>query len=53
MNGSPTVELYFEDVKVPKENVLVKSITDLQWLWDYWPAAITIGAQGLGIGEGA
>jgi alkylation response protein AidB-like acyl-CoA dehydrogenase len=22
MNGSPTVELYFEDVKVPKENVL-------------------------------
>ena len=22
MNGSPTVELYFEDVKVPKENML-------------------------------
>ena len=54
MNGSPTVELYFEDVKVPKENMLGVQNDGFQVAMGLLAGGrITIAAQGLGIGEGA
>ncbi|HWQ73836.1 MAG TPA: acyl-CoA dehydrogenase family protein [Syntrophomonas sp.] len=54
MNGSPTVELYFENVKVPKENMLGEQNNGFQVAMGLLAGGrITIAAQGLGIGEGA
>ena len=54
MNGSPTVELYFEDVKVPKENMLGVQNDGFQVAMGLLAGGrVTIAAQGLGIGEGA
>ena len=54
MNGSPTVELYFEDCKVPKENVLGEINDGFKVAMGLLAGGrITIGAQALGIGEGA
>ncbi|MEQ8200170.1 MAG: acyl-CoA dehydrogenase family protein [Syntrophomonadaceae bacterium] len=54
MNGSPTVELYFENVKVPKENMLGVQNDGFQVAMGLLAGGrITIAAQGLGIGEGA
>ncbi|MEN6388896.1 MAG: acyl-CoA dehydrogenase [Syntrophomonas sp.] len=54
MNGSSTVELYFEDVKVPKENILGKANNGFAVAMGLLAGGrITIAAQGLGIGEGA
>lgn len=54
MNGSPTVELYFEDCKVPKENVLGEINDGFKVAMGLLAGGrITIAAQGLGIGEGA
>ncbi len=54
MNGSPTVELYFEDVKVPKENLLGEPDDGFAVAMGLLAGGrITIAAQGLGIGEGA
>jgi butyryl-CoA dehydrogenase len=54
MNGSPTVELYFENVKVPKENMLGEQNDGFQVAMGLLAGGrITIAAQGLGIGEGA
>ncbi|HEX3032978.1 MAG TPA: acyl-CoA dehydrogenase [Bacillota bacterium] len=54
MNGSPTVELYFENVKVPKENVLGDVNDGFKVAMGLLAGGrITIAAQGLGIGEGA
>jgi len=54
MNGSPTVDLYFEDVKVPKENMLGEQNNGFQVAMGLLAGGrITIAAQGLGIGEGA
>jgi len=54
LNGSPTVELYFEDCKVPKENVLGEINNGFAVAMGLLAGGrITIGAQGLGIGEGA
>ena len=54
MHGSPTVELYFEDVKVPKENVLGEVNNGFAVAMGLLAGGrITIGAQALGIGEGA
>lgn len=54
MNGSPTVELYFENVKVPKENMLGVQNDGFQVAMGLLAGGrVTIAAQGLGIGEGA
>lgn len=54
MNGSSTVELYFEDVKVPKENILGEPDNGFAVAMGLLAGGrITIAAQGLGIGEGA
>jgi len=54
MNGSPTVELYFDNVKVPKENVLGEINNGFEVAMGLLDGGrITIAAQGLGIGEGA
>ncbi|MGI6434747.1 MAG: acyl-CoA dehydrogenase [Syntrophomonadaceae bacterium] len=54
MNGSPTVELYFEDVKVPKENMLGVQDKGFEVAMGLLNGGrVTIAAQGLGIGEGA
>jgi len=54
MNGSSTVELYFEDCKVPKENVLGEINDGFKVAMGLLAGGrITIAAQGLGIGEGA
>lgn len=54
MNGSSTVELYFEDVKVPKENVLGEINDGFKVAMGLLAGGrITIAAQGLGICEGA
>ncbi|HWP98455.1 MAG TPA: acyl-CoA dehydrogenase family protein [Syntrophomonadaceae bacterium] len=54
MNGSPTVELYFEGVKVPKENILGEADNGFAVAMGLLAGGrITIAAQGLGIGEGA
>ncbi|WP_429161700.1 acyl-CoA dehydrogenase [Desulfitispora alkaliphila] len=54
MNGSPTVELSFEDCKVPKENVLGEINDGFKVAMGLLDGGrITIGAQALGIGEGA
>ncbi len=54
MNGSPTVELYFDNVKVPKENMLGEQNNGFQVAMGLLAGGrITIAAQGLGIGEGA
>ncbi|MBC7074834.1 MAG: acyl-CoA dehydrogenase [Syntrophomonadaceae bacterium] len=53
-HASPTVELYFENVKVPKENVLGEVNDGFKVAMGLLAGGrITIGAQGLGIGEGA
>ncbi|MEN6459994.1 MAG: acyl-CoA dehydrogenase family protein [Syntrophomonas sp.] len=54
MNGSATVELYFDNVKVPKENVLGEINDGFKVAMGLLAGGrITIAAQGLGIGEGA
>ncbi len=54
MNGSSTVELYFEDVKVPKVNILGEEHNGFQVAMGLLAGGrVTIAAQGLGIGEGA
>lgn len=54
MNGSPTVELYFEDVKVPKDNMLGVQDRGFEVAMGLLNGGrVTIAAQGLGIGEGA
>ncbi|MDP4127533.1 MAG: acyl-CoA dehydrogenase [Bacillota bacterium] len=54
MHGSPTVELYFDNVKVPKENVLGEINNGFAVAMGLLAGGrITIGAQGLGIAEGA
>lgn len=54
MNGSPTCELYFDNCKVPKENVLGEVNDGFKIAMGLLAGGrITIGAQGLGIGEGA
>jgi len=54
MNGSPTVELYFENVKVPKENMLGVQDNGFEVAMGLLAGGrVTIAAQGLGIGEGA
>jgi len=54
MNGSPTVELYFENVKVPKENMLGEQGKGFEVAMGLLAGGrVTIAAQGLGIGEGA
>ncbi len=54
MNGSSTVELYFEDVKVSKENILGEENNGFAVAMGLLAGGrITIAAQGLGIGEGA
>ena len=54
LHGDPTVELYFENVKVPKENVLGEPDSGFAVAMGLLAGGrITIGAQGLGIGEGA
>ncbi|KLU67438.1 acyl-CoA dehydrogenase [Desulfosporosinus acididurans] len=54
MHGSPTVELNFENVKVPKENVLGEINNGFAVAMGLLAGGrITIGAQGLGIAEGA
>ncbi|MCL1852601.1 MAG: acyl-CoA dehydrogenase [Peptococcaceae bacterium] len=54
LHGDPTVELYFENVKVPKENVLGEINDGFKVAMGLLAGGrITIGAQGLGIGEGA
>lgn len=54
MNGSPTVELYFDNVKVPKTNVLGEINDGFKVAMGLLAGGrITIAAQGLGIGEGA
>lgn len=54
MHADPTCELYFENVKVPKENVLGEVNNGFAVAMGLLAAGrITIGAQGLGIAEGA
>ncbi|AFM42492.1 acyl-CoA dehydrogenase [Desulfosporosinus acidiphilus SJ4] len=54
MHGSPTVELNFDNVKVPKENVLGEVNNGFAVAMGLLAGGrITIGAQGLGIAEGA
>lgn len=54
MHGSPTVELNFDNVKVPKENVLGEINNGFAVAMGLLAGGrITIGAQGLGIAEGA
>lgn len=54
LHGDPTVELYFENVKVPKENVLGEINDGFKVAMGLLAGGrITIAAQGLGIGEGA
>ncbi|MEN6460280.1 MAG: acyl-CoA dehydrogenase family protein [Syntrophomonas sp.] len=54
MNGSSTVELYFEDVKISKENILGEENNGFAVAMGLLAGGrITIAAQGLGIGEGA
>lgn len=54
LHGDPTVELFFENVKVPKENVLGDINDGFKVAMGLLAGGrITIGAQGLGIGEGA
>jgi butyryl-CoA dehydrogenase len=54
LHGDPTTELYFENVKVPKENVLGEINDGFKVAMGLLAGGrITIGAQGLGIGEGA
>ena len=54
MNASPTCELYFDNCKVPKENVLGEINDGFKIAMGLLAGGrITIGAQGLGIGEGA
>lgn len=54
MHGSPTVDLTFEDAKVPKENVLGEINEGFAVAMGLLAGGrITIGAQGLGIAEGA
>ncbi|SDH78855.1 acyl-CoA dehydrogenase family protein [Desulfosporosinus hippei] len=54
MNADPTCELYFENVKVPKENVLGEVNNGFSVAMGLLTGGrITIGAQGLGIAEGA
>lgn len=54
MNGDLTTELYFENVKVPKENVLGEVHDGFKVAMGLLAGGrITIAAQGLGIGEGA
>jgi butyryl-CoA dehydrogenase len=54
MHADPTCELYFEDVKVPKENILGEINNGFAVAMGLLAGGrITIGAQGLGIAEGA
>ncbi|QGT98665.1 Acyl-CoA dehydrogenase, short-chain specific [Candidatus Syntrophocurvum alkaliphilum] len=54
MNGSPTVELYFDNCKVPKENILGEENNGFAVAMGLLDGGrITIASQGLGIGEGA
>lgn len=54
MHADPTCELYFENVKVPKENVLGEINDGFAVAMGLLAGGrITIGAQGLGIAEGA
>ncbi|MCL1919129.1 MAG: acyl-CoA dehydrogenase [Peptococcaceae bacterium] len=54
LHGDPTTELYFENCKVPKENVLGEINDGFKVAMGLLAGGrITIGAQGLGIGEGA
>ena len=54
MHADPTCELYFENVKVPKENVLGEIDHGFAVAMGLLTGGrITIGAQGLGIAEGA
>lgn len=54
LHGDPTTELYFDNVKVPKENVLGEVNDGFKVAMGLLAGGrITIGAQGLGIGEGA
>ncbi|MBC7343960.1 MAG: acyl-CoA dehydrogenase [Clostridia bacterium] len=54
LNGSPTCELIFDNCKVPKENVLGEVNDGFKVAMGLLDGGrITIGAQGLGIGEGA
>lgn len=54
IHGSPTVELYFDNVKVPKENVIGEINEGFKVAMGLLAGGrITIAAQGLGIGEGA
>ncbi len=54
MHGSPTVELYFDNCKVPKENVLGEINDGFKVAMGLLAGGrVTIAAQGLGIGEGA
>jgi butyryl-CoA dehydrogenase len=54
LHGDPTTELYFENCKVPKENVLGEINDGYKVALGLLAGGrISIGAQGLGIGEGA
>ncbi|MCL1790596.1 MAG: acyl-CoA dehydrogenase family protein [Peptococcaceae bacterium] len=54
LHGDPTVELFFENVKVPKVNVLGEVNDGFKVAMGLLAGGrVTIGAQGLGIGEGA
>lgn len=54
LHGDPTTELYFENVKVPKENVLGEVHNGFKVAMGLMTdGRISIAAQGLGIGEGA
>lgn len=54
LNGSPTVELNFDQCKVPKENILGEQDNGFKVAMGLLDGGrITIGAQALGIGEGA
>jgi len=54
INGSPTVELFFENCRVPCENVVGEVNQGFRVAMGLLDGGrITIAAQGLGIGEGA
>ncbi|MBC7342650.1 MAG: acyl-CoA dehydrogenase [Clostridia bacterium] len=54
LNGSPTVELHFDNCKVPKENILGEQNDGFRIAMSLLDGGrITIGAQALGIAEGA